>query len=150
MDRLVWSSNLDTGIAAIDKQHRRIVDCINQLYDAHTHGCQPEHTGNVIAQLVDYTLSHFSFEEALQEEAKYPFCRAHKNGHANFANHVKEYQERFRQGEDVARELHVLLVTWLFNHIAREDADYVEDVKALLQEDECAEERKGFFGRLFG
>lgn len=148
MDRLVWSATLDTGIGVIDRQHRRIVDCINQLHDAHANGYQKEHISNVIAELMDYTLSHFTFEEAMQEEAKYPFCKAHKKVHETFINRVKGYQERFNLGEDVSRELHVLLVTWLFNHITREDADYVEDVKAVLQRDEHAE-KKGFFSRLF-
>lgn len=148
MDKLVWSATLDTGIGVIDRQHRRIVDCINQLHEAHANGYQKEHIGNVIAELMDYTLSHFTFEEAMQEEAKYPFCKAHKKVHETFINRVKGYQERFNLGEDVSRELHVLMVTWLFNHITREDADYVEDVKAVLQRDEHVE-KKGFFSRLF-
>ena len=150
MDKLVWNTTLDTGIGVIDKQHRRIVDCINQLQDAHTNGYQKEYIGNVIAELLDYTHSHFTFEEAMQEEARYPFCKAHKKVHDAFVQRVKEYQERFNLGEDVSKELHVLLVTWLFNHIKREDADYVEDVKEILQPDECAEKKKGFFSRLLG
>lgn len=149
MDKLVWNSALDTGIGVIDRQHRRIVDCINQLHDAHANGHQREHICNVIDELMDYTLSHFTFEEAMQEEAKYPFCKAHKKVHDTFVQRVTEYQARFAQGEDVSRELHVLLVTWLFNHITREDADYVEDVKAVLQQEERAEKSQGFFSRLF-
>lgn len=149
MDRLVWNTALDTGIDVIDRQHRKIVERINQLLDARTRGYQKEHVGHVIDELVDYTRSHFVFEEAMQEEAKYPFCKAHKKVHETFLKRLKEYQERFRQGEDVSKELHVLLVTWLFNHIKREDADYVEDVKAILQRDELAEKKRGFFSRVF-
>ncbi|HET7832638.1 MAG TPA: bacteriohemerythrin [Gallionella sp.] len=149
MDKLVWTAALDTGIGVIDKQHRRIVDCINQLHDAHVNGHDREQISNVIDELVDYTLSHFSFEEAMQDEAKYPFCKAHKRVHETFANRVKDYQARFAQGEDVCKELHVLLVTWLFNHITREDADYVEDVKAVLQREEREEKKHGFFARIF-
>jgi hemerythrin len=150
MDKLVWNAALDTGIGVIDRQHRKIVDYINQLHDAHANESQPEQIGQVIAELVDYTHSHFAFEETLQEDAKYPFCEAHKKIHERFIKRVKEYQERFKLGEDVSRELHVLLVTWLLNHIKHEDADYVDDVKALLQQNESAKKKKGVFSRLFG
>jgi hypothetical protein len=39
----------------------------------------------------------------------------------------------------------------LFNHIKRDDADYVESVKAYLQmQKDFVEKKKGLFGRLFG
>lgn len=151
MGKLVWSADLDTGIDVIDKQHRRIVDYINELHDARTSGHQKEDIGKVIDELVDYTLSHFAFEESLQEEAHYPFLKAHKKVHDLFVKRVGEYQERFKLGDDVSEELNNLLVTWLFNHIKRDDADYVASVKNNLQQQEAfVEKKKGFFGKLFG
>lgn len=151
MGKLVWSADLDTGIDVIDKQHRRIVDYINELHDARTGGHQKEDIGKVIDELVDYTLSHFAFEESLQEEAHYPFLKAHKKVHDLFVKRVGEYQERFKLGDDVSEELNNLLVTWLFNHIKRDDADYVASVKNNLQQHEAfVEKKKSFFGRLFG
>ena len=147
---LVWTPDLDTGIGVIDKQHRRIVDYINQLHDARTSGHKHEDIGLVLDELVDYTLSHFAFEESMQEEAKYPFLKAHKKVHDLFVKRVGEYQERFKLGEDVSEELNNLLVTWLFNHIKRDDADYVASVKANLEEHGFTEKKKGFFNRLFG
>lgn len=32
-------------------------------------------------------------------------------------------------GQDITDELHQVLVTWLINHIRRDDADYVGSVK---------------------
>lgn len=150
MGKLEWSADLDTGIEVIDKQHRRIVDYINELHDARTSGHKQEDVGKVIDELVDYTLSHFAFEESLQEEANYPFLKAHKKVHDLFVKRVGEYQERFKLGEDVSEELNNLLVTWLFNHIKRDDADYVTAVKSNMAEHEAfVEKKKGFFGRLF-
>lgn len=151
MAKLTWSTDLDTGIDVIDKQHRRIVDYINQLHDARTSGHEKEDIGKVIDELVDYTLSHFAFEESMQEEAHYPFLKAHKKVHDLFVKRVGEYQERFKLGEDVSEELNNLLVTWLFNHIKRDDADYVASVKTnMAQQEAFVEKKKSFFGRLFG
>jgi len=58
---------------------------------------------------VDYTLSHFAFEESLQEEAGYAYCKPHKKVHELFARKVSEYQERMDLGDDVAEELHATL-----------------------------------------
>lgn len=150
MAKLIWSADLDTGINVIDKQHRRIVDYINQLHDARTSGHQHEDVAKVIDDLVDYTLSHFAFEESMQEEANYPFLKGHKRVHDLFVNRVSQYQERFKLGEDVSEELNNLLVNWLYNHIKRDDADYVEMVKHNIAQGDFVEKKKGFFGRLFG
>lgn len=149
MGKMVWTNDLDTGIDVIDKQHRRIVDYINQLHDARTSGHRQEDIARVIDELVDYTLSHFAFEESMQEEAGYPFFKAHKKVHDLFTRRVGEYQERFRLGEDISEELNNLLVTWLFNHIKRDDADYTAAVKANLRQGELESKKKGFFSRLF-
>lgn len=151
MAKLIWSLDLDTGISVIDKQHRRIVDYINQLDDARTSGHQKENIAKVIDELVEYTVSHFAFEESMQEEAKYPFLKAHKRVHDLFVRRAAEYQERFRLGEDISEELHKLMFNWLFTHIKHDDADYVASVKNnLAKQEEFVEKKRGLFARLFG
>jgi len=126
---IAWTSDLNTGIEVIDKQHMRIVDFINQMETAHN-SQDKALTGQVLEDCVDYTLSHFAFEESLQEEAGYKYCKPHKKVHELFIRRVSEYRDRFRQGDDVTVELHALLARWLVNHIKRDDADYVAAVKA--------------------
>jgi hemerythrin len=150
MTKFIWTDQLSVGIEVIDQQHRRIVEYINQLDDARSDGRAREEIGYLINDLVDYTISHFGFEESLQEEANYPFFKSHKKVHELFAQRVADYQARFDKGEDIAKGLNSLLVTWLFNHIKRDDTDYVESVKAHLKNKKESLEKKGFFARLFG
>ncbi len=149
MAKLIWSSELNTGIAVIDRQHQRIVEYINELDDARNSGHKMEDLGKVIDEMVDYTLSHFAFEESLQEEASYPFLKAHKRVHELFTNKVAALQHSFSLGEDVSEELHKMLFNWLYNHIKRDDADYVEYVNKNIQQGNFVAKKKGFFGRLF-
>jgi hemerythrin len=146
------TDQLNVGIDVIDQQHRRIVEYINQLDDARTSGHRTrEELGYLINELVDYTISHFGFEESLQEEAGYTFAISHKKVHDLFAKRVADFQQRYEKGEDISKVLNSLLVTWLFNHIKRDDADYVESVKAYMkQQHDAVEKRKGLFHRLFG
>ena len=148
-----WTADLDTGIPIIDQQHRRIVDFINHLEVAKNAGDKVA-VKQIVYDCVDYTLSHFAFEESLQEEAGYAYCKPHKKVHELFARKVSEYQERMDLGDDVAEELHATLARWLVNHIKRDDADYVESVRASMAPGARAraEENKktGWFRRLFG
>ncbi|MFZ2266671.1 MAG: bacteriohemerythrin [Azonexus sp.] len=149
-----WTADLNTGIDVIDHQHRRIVDFINDLEAAQVLGDKKQ-IKQVIYDCVDYTLSHFAFEESLQEEAGYQYCKPHKKVHELFTRKVVEYQERMELGDDVAEELHAMLARWLVNHIKRDDADYVSAVKANMAPAAAAvvpEEKKqtSWFRKLFG
>ncbi len=139
MAQLHWSKDLDTGIAVIDNQHKRIVEYINHLETSIGKG-DAATVNNVLNELVDYTLSHFSFEEELQERAGYPFIKAHKRVHEIFVKRVAEFQTRAANGENVANDILSMLQTWLLNHIKGDDADYAECViKALGLEAKTAE-----------
>ncbi len=131
MAYLHWSNDLNTGIEVIDKQHQRIVDYLNDLDAANETG-DKEVTNRVLKQLVDYTLTHFAFEEELQEKANYPFLKAHKRVHEIFTKRVAEFQQRAAAGENVAPEVLSMLKIWLVNHIKGDDADYAESVRKML------------------
>jgi hemerythrin len=148
-----WSHDLDTGIGVIDNQHKRIVEYLNELNDANKTGNMDE-INHVLDELVDYTVTHFAFEEELQEKAEYPFLKAHKRVHEIFAKRVVEFQNRSKAGENVGGELLGMLKIWLINHIKGDDADYAESVKKMLDAEHGHEEHSGWVGsalkRLFG
>ncbi len=132
MQHIEWVSELDTGIQVIDNQHKRIVEYINRLIDTrNTH--DKEQISLVLDELVDYTLSHFTFEESLMEEAGYPFIKGHKRVHQLFAKRVGDYLQRFKMGEDITDELLNTLKAWLINHIKSDDNDYADIVRSNLQ-----------------
>ena len=129
MALLVWQDDLNIGIEVIDNQHKRIVEMLNHLHVAQQ-GLQRLAVAEVIDELVDYTMSHFAFEEELMEEAGYPFCAAHKRVHEIFGKRVSDYRLRFQAGEDVT----TMLSRWLFNHIRGDDKAYAESVKHHLNQ----------------
>jgi hemerythrin len=148
-----WTKDLDTGIELIDEQHKQIVNFINQLEHAEENQ-QSELVRQVIEECIQYTLSHFAFEEEIQKEAGYEYCRPHKMVHDLFTRRVGEYRTRLASGEDVALELHRMLANWLVNHIKHDDADYVAAVKGnidtIIQENNVKSGRgwiKRFFAR---
>ncbi|MEW6678436.1 MAG: bacteriohemerythrin [Pseudomonadota bacterium] len=130
---LIWHSGLNTGIDVIDQQHQRIGECINNLELAIV-GEDRELLNAVFEELMDYTLSHLAFEEAMMVEAGYPLATAHKAVHEQFARRIERYRQKHLAGEDVALQLHRTLNAWLIHHIKRDDMAYVPVVSARLQE----------------
>lgn len=128
MAHIQWTEDLNTDIQVIDSQHLRIVEYINALDDIKESHDRDE-VGRVLNELVDYTLSHFAFEESLMEDAGYPFINGHKMVHELFVKRVGDFQQRFKMGEDIAEELLTVLRSWLINHIKSDDSDYAETVR---------------------
>ena len=146
MPRMVWQDDLNTGIKVIDNQHRRIVEMINHLHDA-MEDRERREISDILDELVDYTLSHFTFEESLMEDAGYEFTRAHKRVHEVFVKRVSEYRLRFRAGEDIGNELLHTLSHWLFNHIRNDDKAIVDSVRRHLHDVGTEEQGSGWLAR---
>lgn len=119
----LWDSSLSVGIDAVDGQHRRIIDYINELEVAKLDD-DKEIVSEVLMGLVDYTRTHFLFEEDLMRQAGYPLSDAHKKTHDAFVAHVIKYVRQYENGQDVTRKLSSDLRVWLTNHIKRDDKDY--------------------------
>lgn len=119
---------------------------INHLQVAQT-SLQRLAVSDVIDELIDYTLSHFAFEEELMEEAGYPFSHAHQRVYAVFAKRVGDYRLRFQAGEDISDELRNMLSRWLFNHIRGDDQAYAPQVIAHLDQFSRTHQHGSWLGR---
>ncbi|MFT5698408.1 MAG: hemerythrin [Desulforhopalus sp.] len=133
MAHLIWQKSYSTGIHEIDVQHEEILNYVNQLDDARKLNSRDK-VKEVIEGMADYTISHFAFEEALMEQAKYPYVGPHKHIHKTLIDRVGTFTDRFAKGEDIADEFHSLLRRWLINHIQRDDAAYIKKVREHLKE----------------
>jgi hemerythrin len=129
-----WDEAYSVGIAIIDNQHKRIIEYINELHQLSTYGADTESIQNIIFQLLEYTQSHFSFEENLMEEAGYTSLEAHKEVHKAFTQRIDFFKERFESGENISKQLMTELQIWLINHIQHSDGDYKEVVANMLKE----------------
>ena len=143
---ILWTTDLNTGISVIDEQHKRIVDYINEIEQAKQ---QQDHDaiGRVLDKLLDYTLSHFAFEESLQREAQYEFSTPHQATHAMFIKRIHVYQGRYRDGEDISDQLYTMLDTWLIHHIKSDDMAYVRAVRESMERIVANQQSDGWLGR---
>ncbi len=72
MTFMPWTSELELGVAEIDRQHQWLVQLTNNLHDELSQP-QPrrEAIGEVLEGLVDYTHNHFIVEEVLFQQHGY-------------------------------------------------------------------------------
>lgn len=130
--RIAWGPEYELGILVIDQQHKRIVDFINDLDRV---AGQPDAylgVARILYDLVDYTESHFSFEEALMERAGYKELDDHHHAHRVFTHRVESLLRSNENGENVAEALLQLLEKWLLHHILEEDHAYTDEVKDFI------------------
>jgi len=144
-----WAEELDTGIAEIDAQNRRLGDFINTLNEARGTGDHGQ-TGGVLEQLLDFAVNNFLFEEKLMEEAGYEFRSAHERVHEIFVKKLADFRGRYAQGEDVTEELLAMLTGWVANHIKQEDKRYAATVQQVMAQEGGETWVKGIMKKLFG
>lgn len=130
MANVEWTQDLETGIREIDEQHRQIVDYINRLEDAIRTGDE-EAIRQVLEGVLNYTVTHFEFEEELMQQANFPALKAHQQSHEFFMRKVSVLRGRFNAGEDAGSTLQSMLKGWLTGHIKGEDRDYIVAIKGM-------------------
>jgi hemerythrin len=125
MPLMVWTEALSVKVDEIDNQHKRLVDLLNQLHDAMLQGKGREAIGKTLNGLVDYTKTHFAYEQGLMAAQGYPAAAQHKAMHDELAQQVLELQSKYLIGK-AALTLEVMrfLQDWLSNHIQKTDRQF--------------------------
>lgn len=121
---------MSVGSELLDQDHRKLVDLVNELHTATTHGEGREVIGPILERLVGYTREHFQREEQHMERVRYSHIAEHKRQHKFLLDKVLEMQSRFEsQNATVAAQVSTLLRDWLSLHIRREDKRFATEMK---------------------
>jgi hemerythrin-like metal-binding protein len=130
MPLVTWGPRLETGIAIIDAQHKRLVDIVNELNGALEAGRSDEIMGAIFDELVAYTETHFSVEEKLMASHDYEDIVNHRREHRVFTDQIKMDRDNFSAGVwKFEQRLMDYLRGWLVNRIAVSDRAYVPTLK---------------------
>jgi len=124
MQFFYWNKNFEIGIPAVDEQHRRLVDMINDLAGAISDGAKLPEIHDLFGTLMEYAAVHFRDEEllleqsALSAEAKEKHRKAHR-GFVDKAKDVTQHHDLLKT--EVAEGVLEFLITWLISHILGSD-----------------------------
>ena len=125
-----WTPKLDLHVPMVDKQHRLLVDYINELYTAMAHNRTAKEMQVILHKLRDYTATHFADEEKLFTATAYLGAAEHMKIHRKFVAKLDEVEEQLKSGTaTVSMDLLTFLKDWLVQHIMGTDPTYVPYLK---------------------
>jgi len=126
----VWDNSCKTGITEIDQDHKRLVNLINDLYEAMQDGSGGALLLPIFSALKHYTATHFTNEEQLMVECDAPDQEKHVQEHKLMMAKLADLESRHRKGE-AAISLQTLsfLRDWLKNHICVVDQAMASQLK---------------------
>ncbi|MBT8357687.1 MAG: bacteriohemerythrin [Deltaproteobacteria bacterium] len=127
MKEVQWNDSMSVGIELIDKQHKMLIQHLNNLIKSLEPSQGLTEVANTLSFLIDYTHFHFSEEEKHMAANKYPELEQHKMKHNEFKTTLSNLEEEFKEDgatHVLAKAVNTLLVNWLIKHICRVDVEF--------------------------
>jgi hemerythrin-like metal-binding protein len=119
---VAWKPYYSVGHAAIDKEHQRLLDIIDDLFTAVKDEHKQARTEGALKRLVEYTLTHFDHEESVMQKCGYPDLEAHKKLHDEMRSRVRDLCDK---PDSVAvQDVLSFLKEWWTRHIQSRDKAY--------------------------
>jgi hemerythrin len=125
-----WKPSYSVQIPGIDAQHQRLFALGAELHAAMAQGKGKAALEKGLAGLVDYTKTHFAYEEQFMRKYDYPESNAHKLEHDKLTAKVVGFQQRFLRDEMcLTIDLMLFLKNWLEQHINGSDQKYAAHIR---------------------
>lgn len=126
-----------TGIELIDKEHTRLFELAEETYELLQDDYSQDKTSEIIrlvSELIDYTRTHFSHEEAYQKSIHYPYIAEHAAQHRQFEESLAGIDidplENDLEGQnEMVENILEFLINWLINHIKKVDMLLAESIR---------------------
>ena len=127
----VWDDKCNTGIEEIDRDHKGLVDLINDLYEAMQDGTGGALLLPIFSALKHYTETHFDREERFMVDCDAPDQARHLQEHRRMMARLADLESRHRRGEAaISLQTLTFLRDWLKNHICVVDRAMAAQVQA--------------------
>jgi hemerythrin len=123
MSLLQWEDRYSVGVAAVDHEHKELIDLINRLYAEAISQGSKDAISNFFGDLFKAISSHFALEERLMRERGYDQLIQHKNDHERLLDELRDIMEDFDASERIDDKLLAQrLDAWFSRHFERHDA----------------------------
>ncbi len=121
MVQFVWCEEYSVGNETIDEQHKYLIGLGNSLHTIQTN----EDAQKIVKELLSYSQKHFNYEEKHMEEIGFSGLKAHQEEHAHLVRMIANASALLEDNHHKAiKQVRLLLVTWIIDHILYEDMKY--------------------------
>src|SRR6266498_2534097 len=116
MALLRWKDEYSVGIAAVDHEHKQLIDLINRLHaDLSSKGAASSAEA-FFGDLVKGISAHFALEERFMREQHYEELPQHKADHERLLDEICDMMDGFIGGEIGSNDLSARLDAWFSRH----------------------------------
>lgn len=117
------------GIDLLDKEHTRLFELAEETYEVLQDEFSQDKAARIthlVSELINYTRTHFSHEEAYQKSINYPYFAEHAAQHRQFEDSLAsldldEIENDLEGQNEMVQNLLDFLSNWLVNHILKVD-----------------------------
>ena len=125
MSRLHWSEKYATGIAAVDHEHRELIELINDTIAGIESGAACDHVAEFLGEILARISAHFALEERIMQSHRYREYFDHKADHDRLLDQLRDIMDEYEDGEgldtgDLARRMD----DWFSVHFQTKDARF--------------------------
>jgi len=125
MPFMQWTEMLTIDGDVVDEQHRGLFDAVNAFHEAVAQGHESEAVARTLDYLHAYGERHFSDEERLLADAKFPRLEPHRRQHEQFLQQILAFRGQLLEGgSGLGHSMSQFLGSWLVNHIMVADKAY--------------------------
>lgn len=123
MSLIEWKDSFSVGVAAVDLEHRELIELINELHERIGEAADNDMTLAMLGEIYAQISAHFALEEKYMRESEYPQFPQHKEDHEELLDELRDIMDRVEDlGRYDADELSQELVRWFSEHFRTHDA----------------------------
>lgn len=124
LPRIEWRDGFRTGVAAVDHEHRQLVDILNGILDRLEAGGDADETVAYLGEVYARISAHFALEEQVMREKDYDDYGGHKDDHESLLDDIRDLMDAFEDGTYSGRAgaFAERLIGWFTDHFATRDA----------------------------
>ena len=127
---LAFTNDLKFGVAAIDRQHRRMVQIVNHLLLVVTGGVMGDAEDRLLDELVRLAAGNFYTEEEWMRRRNYENGESHAESHAYLLQELVDLRDGlFRRHEHPNRKVVFFVRRWLEEHLLRSDRELADAIR---------------------
>lgn len=123
MSLIEWKDEFSVGVAAVDLEHRDLIDLINDLHTLMGEGATQEQVMSSLGEIFAQISAHFALEEKFMRETEYEHFPSHKDDHEKLLDEIRDIMDRVEDdGSFDEARLSSELEEWFTVHFGTHDA----------------------------
>jgi hemerythrin len=123
MPLIEWKDHYSVGVAAVDHEHRELIDLINRVHAELSAGVGEARITASLGDIFAAISAHFALEERFMNEHRYDQRAAHKEEHERLLDVLRDIMEGYDDDPQASSErLAKRLDEWFTVHFRTHDA----------------------------